>query len=63
MIVMPALAISRMMENATGLSIKRLVRTLKKYRNFELNINGQTIHAAIPLPPDVQNLINKIKQT
>ncbi|WP_425321658.1 IS1634 family transposase [Corynebacterium lizhenjunii] len=61
-IVMAALAISQMMETATGKSIKRLVRTLKKYRTFELKLNGTTIHAATPLPPDVQQLLNAITQ-
>lgn len=59
-IVMTALAISRMMETATGLSIKRVVRTLKKYRTFELNVGGTTIHAATPLPPEVQKLVEAI---
>ncbi len=61
-IVMVALAISRMMENATGLSIKRVVRTLKKYRSFEINVNGQTVHAATP-PPDVAALIKAIMES
>ncbi|WP_231367290.1 IS1634 family transposase [Schaalia sp. ZJ405] len=59
-IVMAALAISQMIETATGKSIKRVVRTLKKYRTFELTLNTTTIHAATPLPPDVQQLVNTI---
>lgn len=59
-IVMAALAVSRMMEQASGLSIKRLVRTLKKYRTFELNVSGTTIHAATPLPPEVQSIVDAI---
>ena len=59
-IVMAALAISHTMESLTGSSIKRLVRTLKKYRTFELSIEGKTLHAATPLPTEVQNLVNTI---
>ena len=48
------------METRSGQSIKRLVRTLKKYRSFELNIGGETIHAAVPLPPDITATIQTI---
>lgn len=61
-IVMAALAISKMMENATGETIKRLVRTLKKYRSFELTVAGRAIHAATPLPADTQAIVTKILQ-
>ena len=59
-IVMAALAVAHLMETRSGQSIKRLVRTLKKYRSFELNIGGETIHAAIPLPPDITATIQAI---
>ncbi|QPK78464.1 hypothetical protein G7Y31_07760 [Corynebacterium lizhenjunii] len=59
-IVMAALAISKMIETATGKSIKRVVRTLKKHRTIELTLNGTTIHAATPLPPETQQLVDAI---
>lgn len=59
-IVMAALAVARLMETRSAQSIKRLVRTLKKYRSFELNIGGETINAAVPLPPEIQPLVNTI---
>ena len=59
-IVMAALAVAHLMETRSGQSIKRLVRTLKKYRSFQLNIGGETIHAAVPLPPEIQTLVNTI---
>ncbi|MGX4761413.1 IS1634 family transposase [Corynebacterium minutissimum] len=59
-IVIAALAVAHLMETRSGQSIKRLVRTLKKYRSFELNIGGETIHAAVPLPPEIQTLVNTI---
>ena len=50
---MAALAVAHLMETRSGHSIKRLVRALKNYRSFELNVAGQTSHAAVPLPPDL----------
>ena len=52
-IVMAALAVTHLMETRSGHFIKRLVRTLKKYRSFQLNVSGETVHAAVPLPPDL----------
>ena len=34
-----------------------------RYRTFEVNVNGHTVHAATPLPPDVQNLIQQVAET
>ncbi|MFH6889578.1 hypothetical protein [Corynebacterium aurimucosum] len=36
------------------------MRTLKKYRSFELVVGGETIHAAVPLPPDITATIQAI---
>ncbi|MDK8693541.1 hypothetical protein QP915_05995 [Corynebacterium sp. MSK158] len=49
-IVMAALAVAHLMETRSGHFIKRLVRTLKKYRSFQFLVGGETIHAAVPLP-------------
>ena len=62
-IVMAAMAVGCELETRSGLSLKRLVRTLKRYRTFRLDINGHTIHAAAPLPPDVQTLVQQLTQT
>ena len=59
-IVMAALAVTHLMETRSGHFIKRLVRTLKKYRSFQLVVGGETIHAAVPLPPEIQTLVNTI---
>jgi hypothetical protein len=37
-----------------------LVRTLKRYRTFELTIAGQTVHATSPVPADINELLTKI---
>lgn len=59
-IVIAALAVAHLMETRSGQSIKRLVRTLKKYRSFQLNVSGETVHAAVPLPPDLAATIQAI---
>ncbi|WP_459251248.1 IS1634 family transposase [Tessaracoccus sp.] len=62
-IVMAAMAVGHELEHRTGLSLRRLVRTLKRYRTFELNINGHIVHAATPLPTDAQALIHRLAKT
>lgn len=62
-IVMAAMAVGHELETRSGLSLKRLVRTLKRYRTFQLDVAGQTIHAATPLPPEIKELIRKLTKT
>ncbi|HMR50491.1 MAG TPA: IS1634 family transposase [Arachnia sp.] len=62
-IVMAAMAVGHELEHRSGLSLRRLVRTLKRYRTFELNINGHTIHAATPLPTDIRGLVRRLAKT
>nr|WP_257160120.1 transposase [Corynebacterium cystitidis] len=59
-IVMCAMAVGHLLEQTSGLSLKRLVRTLKKYRSFTINVAGQTIHAQTPIPANIQEIINKL---
>ena len=47
--VMTRLAVTHLKETHRGRSIKRLVRTLKKYRSFQLDIGGATVTAAVPI--------------
>lgn len=60
-VVIAAMAVGHWLESTTGLSIKRLVRTLRKYRSFQIQVGGKTVHAASPLPEDVQDLIDRIQ--
>ncbi len=62
-IVMAAMAVGHELETQTGLSLRRLVRTLKRYRTFQLDMNGHTIHAATPLPPNIKDLIQQLART
>ena len=60
-VVMAAMTVGHLLEERSALSITRLVRTLRKYRTFELQVASQTIHAASPLPPDIIDTINRIQ--
>lgn len=61
-IVFTALAVSRTVQNRTGLSIRRVLRTLKPLRSADIRINGliQTLQPAIG--PDETAILNALKQ-
>jgi transposase len=60
-IVFAALAVSRWTEQATGWSIRKLVKTLRRYRTIHIQAGQHTITAANPLPDNVQTVIEAIK--
>jgi hypothetical protein len=49
-VVFAALAVGRHIEAATGWSIKKFVRTARRYRTIQINAGGHTITAADPIP-------------
>ena len=57
-----ALAVSRWIEARTGWSIRKFVRTARRYRTIELQAGQQTITAADPLPDDLRQALNAINQ-
>ena len=57
-----ALAVSRWIENHTGWSIKRFVRTARRYRTIEIQAGQQTITAADPLPTDLHEALTAIRK-
>nr|WP_141134793.1 IS1634 family transposase [Haloechinothrix alba] len=59
-IVFAALAVSRWIEDATGWSIKKFVRTARRYRTVQIQAGEQTITAADPLPDDLQHALDAI---
>lgn len=61
-IVFAALAISRWIEHRTGWSIKKFVRTARRYRTVEIQAGEQTITAADPLPDDLNDALDAIHQ-
>ena len=61
-IVFAALAVSRWIEARTGWSIRKFVRTARRYRTIEIQAGQQTITAADPLPDDLRQALNAINQ-
>src|SRR5213080_2630169 len=59
-IVFAALAVSRWIEDTTGWSIKKFVRTTRRYRTIEIQAGAHTITAADPLPNDLREILRTI---
>jgi hypothetical protein len=52
--VFAALAVSRWIESQTGRSIRRFVKTARRYRTIQIQAGQHTITAAAPLPDDLR---------
>lgn len=61
-IVFAALAVSRLVEQATGWSIRRFVRTARRYRTIQIQAGDHTLTAADPLPDNLRDALDKIDQ-
>ena len=59
-IVFAALAVSRWIENQTGLSIRKFVRTARRYRTIEIQAGPHTITATDPLTGDLRQALQAI---
>src|SRR5690349_15686908 len=59
-IVFAALAVSRWIEAKTGWSIRKFVRTARRYRTIEIQVGDHTITAANPLPDDLHDALDRI---
>lgn len=59
-IVFAALAVSHWIENQTGWSVKKFVRTARRYRSVTIQAGRQTLTAAEPLPDDLAEALAKI---
>ena len=62
-IVFAALAISRHLQEATGLSIRRVIRALRPLRDITISINGQQIIATTPPDDTAQAILTAIDTT
>jgi len=60
-VVIAAVAVSRRIEETTGWSIRRFVRTLRLYRNATVTIGELDIEAAVPLEPDAAGIVEAVK--
>jgi hypothetical protein len=59
-IVFAALAVNRWIEHQTGWSIKKFVRTARRYRTVQIRSARQTLTAADPQPDDLRDALAKI---
>lgn len=59
-IVFTALAIGRYIENRTGWSIRRFVRTTRRYRTVQIRVGTQLLTAEDPLPDDLRDALAAI---
>jgi hypothetical protein len=58
--VFAALAVSRWIKNQTGWSIRRFVKTARRYRTIQIQAGPHVIAAADPLPGDLRQAIEAI---
>ena len=62
-IVFAALAVSRWIENQTGWSIRKFVKTARRYRTIQIQAGPHTITAADPLPEELRQALDAINGT
>jgi len=61
-IVFTALALSRVVQNRTGLSIRRFLRTLRPLRSATIEINGVITTFPPTMEPDVQAILTALEK-
>jgi hypothetical protein len=61
-VVFAALAVGRLVEQHTGWSIRRFVRTARRYRTVQIRAGQQLITAADPLPAELGDALTKINR-
>jgi transposase len=59
-IVFAALAVSRRIEDTTGWSIRKFVKTARRYRTVTIRTGEHTVTAEEPLPDDLRNALDRI---
>jgi transposase len=59
-IVFAALAVSRWIEHQTGWTIRKFVKTARRYRTIQIQAGPHTITAADSLPDDLRQAIEAI---
>ena len=62
-VVFAALAISRHLQDTTGVSIKKLVQTLRHLRTVTIELNGHTIAAAPKITPAAVEIPARLETT
>ena len=59
-VVMAALAIARYLQEATGISIKRVIRALKPLQEVTINLNGHHLTAAPRLTDTANDILTAL---
>jgi hypothetical protein len=59
-IVFAALAVSHWIESQTGWSIKKFIRTTRRYRTVQIRAGRHILTAADPLPDDLRDALANI---
>jgi hypothetical protein len=59
-IVFAALAVSRWIEHQTGWSIRKFVKTARRYRTIQIQAGDHILTAADPIPNDLHQALNAI---
>ena len=59
-VVMASLAVARHFQDATGISIKRVIRALKPLQEVTINLNGHRLTAADPLTPQAEDILTAL---
>ncbi len=59
-VVFAALAISRHLQDATGVTIKKLIRTLRPLHSVEIAIGEHHITAEPTIPAEARDILNKL---
>jgi hypothetical protein len=60
-VVMAALAVSHWLERQTGWSIRKLVKTLRRYRSIAVQTGDHILHAGTPLDDDTRAAVSAVK--
>ncbi len=59
-VVFAALAVARHLQDATGVSIKKLIRTLRPLRSVTIEINGHTLTAAPTIGAEAREILDQL---
>ena len=60
-VVMAALAVARHLQETTGISIKRIIRTLKPLQDVTINLNGHKITAQPQITPTAASILKSLQ--
>jgi hypothetical protein len=61
--VFAALAVSRLVEDRTGWSTKKFVRTARRYRTVQIRAGAQLLTAEDPIPDDLRDVLARISES